>query len=205
MIYTLFYKYARSGSLPEYRLKDLKQALIVDAKKIFLYGLVIFVIGTLCGILILLLLSLSPYTLILTIPLALFVLLPFSYTPFVYILEETSLINAIIKSFKLGIPTWGAIFAIRFISSFIVFIIQLIVCLPWLMGLMVNSYATIAVMSGETVVLPGFFPFLMFFLVTIALLISYLTNVLIISAMAFQYGSAETKRKELLMEDNQSL
>ena len=205
LIYTLFYKYARSGSLPEYRLKDLKQALIVNAKKIFLYGLVIFVIGTLCGILILLLLSLSPYTLILTIPLALFVLLPFSYTPFVYILEETSLINAIIKSFKLGIPTWGAIFAVRFISSFIVFIIQLIVCLPWLMGLMVNSYATIAVMSGETVVLPGFFPLLMFFLVTISLFISYLTKVLIISAMAFQYGSAETKRKELLMEDNQSL
>ena len=66
----------------------------------------------------------------------------------------------------------GSYFCNQVYISFIVFIIQLIVCLPWLMGLMVNSYATIAVMSGETVVLPGFFPFLMFFLVTIALLIS---------------------------------
>lgn len=207
LVYTLIQKYVEDGYLPQYHLKDLKKLLLENTKKVFLVGLVTFVIGIILMLILVSLAYLTLYTLILTIPLIIFVLIPLSYTVYIYILEKTSLIVAFRKSYQLGIRTWGSIFAVGLITAFLVGIIQTIAALPWSMALMVNNLANIAWLRGEEVILPGFFPFLMFFLAFVAILISFLGNIMQLIPMAFQYASAEESRREreLLQNDNQSL
>lgn len=205
LVYTLLRGHAETGSLPAYRLKDLKQPLLANARKVFFSGLLLFAVGLLCGALAVGLAVLTPYTLILTVPLAVFILVPLGYLTYIYIFEDVPLTAAVVKSYKLGIPTWGAAFSVLLISYLLALVIQVVACLPWYTAVMVENLAYVAQMRGEGGVLPGFFPYLMFFLVLAGTLISFLANMLVLSAMGYQYGSAETKRKALLAETNQLL
>lgn len=203
LVFTLLKKQAELGGLPAYRLKDLKAPLLANARKVFSCSLLLFAIGLLCGVLAVVLAMLTPWTLVLTLPLLLFVMVPLSYTIYIYIFEETTLLSALVKSFKLGVPAWGATFAVLLVSFLVALIIQVVAVLPWYTALMVDHLAYLSQMRGEAVALPGFFSYLMFFLALVGILISSIANTIAMSAMAFQYGSAETKRKEQLTEETQ--
>lgn len=196
LVCTLIQKYAEEGVLLQYRLKDLKKLLLENTKKVFLVGLITSVIGAVLTLIFAFFAYLTLYTLILTVPLIIFVLVPLNYTVYIYLLEKTSLIVAFRKSYQLGVRTWGSIFAVGLIAAFLVGIVQTIAALPCIMALVVNNLANMALLRGEVAVLPGFFPFLMFFLAFIAILISFLGNIMQLIPMAFQYASAEESRRE---------
>lgn len=207
LIYTLIRKYATRGDLPSYRLKDLKEPLLANAKKVFLLGLALFVVFGLYTMLAGLLAWLSLYTLILTIPLFFVLVLPFFFSAYVYILEELPLFAALKKAFVMGMRAWGSTFAVLFVTGLLAGIIQFVAYLPLTVGLMAGKLAANAVMKGEVASLPGFFPLLIFVLTAIALLVSILSRMMIIISMGFQYASVETTRKERLQleEEVQSL
>ena len=203
LIYTLIHKYIEVGRLPAYQLKDLKHPLLANAKKVFIAGLITFVLFAVLITLIYLLATLTLYTLIVTTPLFFFLLVPFIYIECVYLLEHTTLMDAVKKSFSLGVRTWSSTFAILFLMSFLIGAIQLVASLPWFIGLMTGTLAQNAILEGGAGTLPGFYPYLMFILAGIAFLITLLSRGAVLITMAFQYASVETMRKERLLEEAQ--
>lgn len=200
LLYTLLQKYSSGNFLPVYKsLKEIKEPLIKNAKKLLVVGVVIGVVVVLLGLLSVFLLSLSPYTLIITLPLLFFIFLPFSYTGYIYVFEEIALLAALKKSFKVGIKYWGGTFVILFFISIPAGIIQLICSLPYILGVTVVSLVASSVTVGDVVNLPWYYSFLIFLLTIISFLGSYLAQIFIVVPMGFQYGNVEAVRKEQLL------
>ena len=204
LLYTLVQKYAEHGALPAYRFKDLKKDLLVNAKKIFFLGLLLFVLVAIYVGLSISLLCLSFGFFVVSVFLFFVLALPFSFFGYIYILEDISLLDAFKKAFVMGMRTWGSTFAVLFITGFLAGIIQVIAYLPWGIGLMVGQLATGSTLLGGDSTLPGFFPYLMFVLGAIAVLVSTLAQMMPVLSMGFQYASVETARRERLQSEKET-
>lgn len=203
LFYTLLQKYAERGTLPAYRLKDLKNELITNAKKVFLLGIILFGLFAVYAGIFFLLMWASLYTLVVTVPLFLVLWLPFCYSGYIYILEDIPVWNALKKAFVMGMRTWGSTFVVLFLTGFLVCVIQTVVYLPWMVGLMAGNLASGAALLGGESALPVFFPYLMFVLGVIAILLSALAQMMVVLSLGFQYASVETSRKERVQLDQE--
>ncbi|MEG2573860.1 MAG: hypothetical protein RSA44_04265 [Bacteroides sp.] len=204
-LYSVIQKYAELGVVPNLTLKNMKLLLITNAKKLLLIWLVFAALFILYGALVCGLAYLSLYTLLLTIPLFFFLIMPLSYTNFIYLYEGTSIVASFKKSFKLGLPSWGSIFVIVLLMGCLAALFQLIVSLPWMSLMMAASFANVSMLQGDVVSLPGYFGVLVFFLSFISVLLSSLSSIIVTIPMAFQYASVEASRREREQEETQSL
>lgn len=197
LIFTSLQEYIELGYVPAYKLKEIKTSLLKNMRRLvsmwFVMFVCLFILLAACGAL----LNLSLYTMIITIPLLLFVLVPLAYAIFIYIFEGKDLIASIKKSFGLGVPNWGSTFVVSVLMSALAVVVQIVASLPWITTVLVENLARLSVLQGNEANLPGFFPVLVFVLAMVATFISILSGGLLgIIPMAFQYGSIEARRKE---------
>ena len=195
-LYTALQNYAEAGNLPVLPLKEMWTPVLRNAKKLFYVGFFIVLFYG-CLLLISWLGALaSIYTLIVILPLAVFLLVPLSFFGFRYVLEPEEMGIAFRKSYRMGITFWGSTFAMLLIAAVLVGIIQLVASLPLLTSLYVERVAILSQMEGNEAVLPGFFRFLLFFLAFVSTFVSLVSVTLSVVLMAFQYGSAVTTGNE---------
>ena len=202
LLYVWLGQYADGKVCVEYSWKQLFEPMKRYAGRLLGAGVVSVVAVLACLAFCGGLFMLSPYTLIGTLPVVLFVLVPFAYLPAVYVFDGCSLGAALVKSFRRGVPTWGAMFAVSLVAWVVCSLIAIVGSLSAIVGSLAVIFS-LADFSSEAV-LPVYFPFLMFFFAVMAVWISSMAHSLVIVAGVFQYGSVEASQREW-EEENQSL
>lgn len=200
-LYTILHNYAEKGYLPVVdNLKPIWPSLLKNARKVFLTGLVIVFVFTIYVVLaIAACVHLTLYTLLLTIPLFIFLLIPAIYLGFIYVFENITLWMSIKKSVKMGIRNWGGTFTVFLFSGIIGGFVQVVFLMPWAIGVVVGAFANQATLLGDPVTLPAFYPYLMILLSFVSGVGVSLSAFVSFFPLAFQYGSAEASDKDRVM------
>ncbi len=110
---------------------DIKSLLLRNVKRLFLMGIACGFLFFFAVILVVLLAVLTPFTLILTIPLLFAFMVPLALMAPIYLFEDISLGEAFAKTFRLGFATWGGVFLILLVMGLIASVLQGIVSIPW--------------------------------------------------------------------------
>jgi len=123
----------------------------------------------------------------------LIILFPLTLMTPIYLFEDDiKLMPALKKSFHLGFPTWGGIFAVLLLLELIAGLVSSLLSLPWVIAL----FASIAfgLEEGATGFVGTFGFDLMFYVLTVfMLLVSFISYGLIVVGLAYQYGHAAEK------------
>jgi hypothetical protein len=206
LVYALMQTYAtRADRLQNLTLNDFKERLTGNTWKclriIFFLIFVTIVIIAFAGLLAVLV---SVYSLILTIPLLiLFILclIPFMLLVPAYIFErEISFFGAVRKAWKLGISTLGGMFGLMFVLSIITSVIQTVTMLPWYITIIVGNVMAITTESGmdQSVI----YKFILYILGLIQSYGVYVSSVISVTGLAFQYFHAREKVEGVTIESN---
>ena len=194
--------------MPAYSLGDMKSLVFPGLKRVVVPGAFVLAVMAFCAAVVLLLCRWSVYTLFASLPVLLVFLLPLSgYMVNICVWEDTSFGDALAKSFRLGFSTWGSLLAVALMSLGIAVCVQVVFALPFVLSslafalpFVLSSLAFDASVSSSSGELPSFFPVLMFLFSFIGLCATYFSMAVMLVFGAFQYGSAETRRKERLAE-----
>ena len=205
LLYTLVKEYPLRDSIASLSFKDIKGKILLNTKRFFIVNLVLLVFVIIYFALLAGLFLLTPWTLVVTVPLLLFIMIPFTYAQEIYLFEEIKVMAAVKKGFKLGIPNWAGTFFLLILADIFAVIIQAIAFTPWAVGSFVQSLSFSSILDGNASTLPGYFSVLMFLLCVIAYFITYLAQLIPSVSMMFQYFSATQKQTEKEEEQNQSL
>ena len=98
-----------------------------------------------------LLAALTPFTLILTLPMLVACVIPLSLFSPIYLFENIGIWEAFKKTYRLGFATWGGVFLIALIMGLIGGILQGITMLPWYVATIVKYFFAMSD-SGSAVI-----------------------------------------------------
>lgn len=205
-IYAMMQTYAtRENRLQDITLNDFKDSLVRNAWKclritfllIFVYILIIFVAAFLAAIV-------STISLVITIPLLIaFIvcLIPLMMLIPVYIFEHNiNIVDAIKKAWKLGTATLGGMLGLMIVLYIISSVIQTITMLPWYLTLifgMVFSLSSESMMTQSVI-----YKFAIYILGLIQSYGMYVSTIIGIIGLAFQYFHAREKVEGITIESN---
>ena len=196
-VYAFLKRFSQDGALPACSLKGMKGLVASELKRVAVPGLFLMAVLAVCAAVVLLLCKWSVYTLFASVPVFVALLLPlWGYLVNISVWEGVPFGKALTKSFRLGFSTWGALLAVALISFGIAVCVQVVFTLPFVL----SSLAFDAAASSSGGALPSFFPVLMFVFSFIGVCATYFSTAVMLVFSAFQYGSAETRRKERLAE-----
>lgn len=132
--------------------------------------------------------------LVLIVPLAL-------WTP-IYLYERASIFNALAKSFRLGFATWGGIFAVLFVMGIIAYILQGVVAMPWAISMVVNQLFTLSEFGGNGADPSVATSFMNYIFAVLASYGAYLSMILVIVGISYQYSHANEKLSHISVESD---
>ncbi|MBQ9669114.1 MAG: hypothetical protein IJV45_10310 [Prevotella sp.] len=166
--------------------------------KLLLAGIVIgLLIGVLVALLMMLMFSFNPivgavFVLLFYIGLVA-LMLPFALTMPIYLMEdEIGIIEALQKAWRLGIATWGGIFAVEFVLGLIGSLLQTLTFLPWYLLVVFGMVFTLQGEGGGFAGSTGY-AFLQY-LSSVWMCLGYLlVAVLSTVGLTIQYGHASDK------------
>lgn len=168
---------------------DLKPVLFKNAKRLFVAWLFMTGIGFLVLIVVGVLIAITPWTLLLTIPFLIACILPLSLLPAIYLFENIGIWKAFRKSLRVGFATWGGIFGVTFVTGFIANVVQGVLSIPYMVVLVVGVALTTSGMQAEitTSVGFGFMSYLFAVLMNFGI---YLSMIFTLLGLIYQYGHA---------------
>lgn len=202
LVYALMKTYSkREGRLEGITLKELKPQLLHNAvamikMSLFLFLLVLVALGVVVGLFVL-----TPFTLILTIPLFVACVVPLSLFAPVYLFEEISLVEALTKTFRLGFATWGGVFLISLVMSIIASILQGVVGTPWSVAFMVKNIFSLSE-GGDAAGASMGYSFVLYLFAILQCFGMYLSAIFTILGITYQYGHASEVVDSVSVEDD---
>ena len=190
LVYALIKTYnEREERLEGITLSSLKFLLLKNAGrllKLTLFGMLVVII--VCVVLALLA-ALTPFTLILTIPLLIACAVPMALFSPIYLFENIGIWEAFKKTFRLGFATWGGVFLISLIMGLIGGILQGITMLPWYVATIVKYFFAMSD-SGSAVTVSPVYNFFLYLLGILQAFGVYLSSIFGIIGIVYQYGHA---------------
>lgn len=208
IIYTLVKEYPQRDSLERIQFKEIKNKIILNSKRFLMINVVFILFGILFSILLIGMFMLSVWTLLLFIPLIIFIFIPFAYTQQIFMFEEIKVMKALKKGLRMGWYNWSGTFFLLLLACIFTQIISMVVFTPWQVGMYVQSLSFISVLDGNAPNLPSYFGILMFVFFVVGFFIASLAQLIPSVSMMFQYFSATQKAIENEAEKaeiNQSL
>lgn len=202
LIYALIRTYNdREERLEGITLSALKPMLLKNMGKLLKIVLLAILLMFIAIFILILLTALTPFTLILTIPLLIACMVPMTLFAPIYLFENIGLWAAFGKTFRLGFATWGGVFAISLVMGFIGGILQGIAMLPWYIGTIVKYFFAMSDSGSVVTVSPvyNFFLYLMGILQTFG---AYIGSIFTIIGLAYQYGHASEVVDSVSVEDD---
>ncbi len=193
LVYALLQLYGmRESRLAGMTMVELKPLVLRNFGRCLLqipFGLLVMIVWMLVLVP---LVALSPWTLLLTVPLSIVCMIPLALFSPIYLLEDITIWKAFVKSFRLGFPTWGGILLIVIVMGLISGTAQGVIGLPYQVAVMVKYFFTLSDMGSETTVSGGYnvFLYLLSVLMTFG---GYLTMVFSLLGLAYQYGHASER------------
>lgn len=202
LIYALMMTYRkREGRLEGITLGELRPLLLHNVVAMIKLTLFFFVLMMVALCLLVGLVVLTPFTLILTIPLLVACAVPLSLWAPVYLFEEISLIGALKKTFRLGFATWGGVFLITLIMGIIASILQGVAGIPWSVAFMVKSLFSLSE-GGDIAGSSVGYTFLLYLFGILQCFGIYLSAVFTILGITYQYGHASEVVDSVSVEDD---
>jgi len=206
MVYAMMQTYAvRHNRLQDVTLDDFKDLLVKNSQKnlilifafLFTFVLIAFMMGFLAAIT-------SALSLLITVPLlivACIFLIPLMLIAPVYIFErDITLREAIRKAWKLGMATLAGMIGLVIVLSIISSVIQTVTMLPWYLTIMLGMVFSLASESAmnQSVI----YKFVLYILGLIQTYGMYVSSIIGIIGLAFQYFHAREKIEGVTIESN---
>ncbi|MDR2916995.1 MAG: hypothetical protein LBV74_19555 [Tannerella sp.] len=206
MVYAMMQTYAtRENRLQDITLNDFKEALVKNVWRclriifalLFVYLLIVFIMAFLAVIV-------STISLVITIPLLIafiICLVPLMMLVPVYIFEhDIDFFDAIKKAWKLGTATLGGMLGLMIVLNIIASVIQTVTMLPWYLTLI---FGTIFSISSESMIAQSvIYKFAIYILGLIQSYGMYVSTIIGIIGLAFQYFHAREKVEGITIESN---
>lgn len=137
---------------------------------------------------------------ILTFPIFLYTLIPFSLIQASFLTQRSSYWKAIKEGFTLGTLYWARSFVAALLIALLLCVVILIFSLPYYISSYAYINATLSVLEGNESILPGYFN-VMFFLFTILLQFALaICSFFFYTALALYFYNLQARRKEKLSE-----
>lgn len=202
LIYSLIKTYnEREERLEGITLSALKPLLLKNMGKLLKLTLFGILLGVIICVVVVLLAVLTPFTLILTVPLLIACAVPVALFAPIYLFENISIWEAFKKTFRLGFATWGGILLIALVMGLIGSILQGITMLPWYIATIVKYFFAMSDSSSAVTVSPvyNFFLYLLGILQTFG---AYLATIFTIIGIVYQYGHASEVVDSVSVEED---
>jgi hypothetical protein len=189
LVYTMMKTYSnREERLSNITMNMMKPLFFHHLLRVIITILVLIVVFAAFTTFIILLGMASPFTLIITIPALLFMIIPATlFTP-TYLFEDISLGQAITKTCRIGYRTWGGTFLIGLIMGIFAYIVQIVMSLPWYISFMINTI--LGINNGNQITTSVGFSFMLYLFGIILTFGNYLSTTLILIGFSYQYGHA---------------
>lgn len=202
LVYSLIKTYnEREERLEGITLSALKPLLLKNMGKLLKLTLFGILLGVIICVVVVLLAVLTPFTLILTIPVLIACAVPVALFAPIYLFENISIWEAFKKTFRLGFATWGGILLIALVMGLIGSILQGITMLPWYIATIVKYFFAMSDSSSAVTVSPvyNFFLYLLGILQTFG---AYLATIFTIIGIVYQYGHASEVVDSVSVEED---
>ena len=122
------------------------------------------------------------------------VMLPLTLVPSIYLLEDNiGVFEAYMKGFRLGFATWGGIFAITFVISFITFVIQSFTMMPWYILSMVKMVINVSDKQDGSFFNSFLYDAIQYITCILTCLGYFISCIIEVVAITIQYGHASDK------------
>lgn len=190
MVYGLVKLYnERQERLAGVTFADLKPVLFGNMKRLFILGCFMVAVTLLVILVMSLLIVVTPWTLLFTIPFLIACALPLSLFPPIYLFENIGIWEAFKKSLRLGFATWGGIFGVTFVTGFIANVVQGVTSIPWIVVVAIGAALTTSGTQTEITASVGFgfMNYLFAVLMTFGIYFSMIFSLL---GIVYQYGHA---------------
>lgn len=202
LIYAMMKTYGkREERLEGITLSELKPLLMHNVVALIKMSLFTFLLMLIVLTIVFGLAVLTPFTLILTIPLLIACAVPLSLFAPVYLLEDISLIEALKKAYRLGFATWGGVFVITLVMSIIASILQGVIGTPWSVALMVKNIFSLSE-GGDAAASSAGYGFVLYLFGILQCYGAYLASVFTILGVTYQYGHASEVVDSVSVEDD---
>lgn len=202
MIYALIRTYnEREERLEGITLSALKPLLLKNMGKLLKLTLFAILLVIIAIFVLILFAALTPFTLILTIPLFIACMVPMALFLPIYLFENIGIWAAFKKTFRLGFATWGGVFAISIIMGFIGGILQGIAMLPWYVATIVKYFFTMSD-GGSAVTVSPVYNFFLYLLGILQTFGTYIGSIFMIVGLAYQYGHASEVVDSVSVEED---
>ncbi|KAA6344380.1 hypothetical protein EZS27_007999 [termite gut metagenome] len=193
LIYTLMAKYnEREECLAGFTFADLKQSLLIRAKRILLVFLFCLVVSGLVVLLLIALVAVTPLSLFLTVPLFLVCTVPLFLLIPVYMFENTGIFRAFVNAFRLGLATWWGVFIVYLLGAIIACLFSIIFSIPWTVTTVVRHIFFLSDVPSEITISTGY-NLMQYLFAVIMLFGTYLSGVFVSVGLAYQYAHARKK------------
>ena len=204
MVFGLMQTYERRTTrLKGFTLSEFKPLLLQNCVKAARIVFFFFGAGMLAAGILMLLVFISPWTLLVTTPLLLVALVAFMIpsslmTP-IYIFEDIPFIPALKKAIKYGFAAWGETFLVVFVFGLLSGIVSSVTTIPWNFLTIIGMFFSITDPdTGLNMAL--WYRILSWLLGIIQSYGIYLASILVSAGVAFQYFHLREKREGITMQ-----
>lgn len=168
---------------------DLKPLLFSNAKRLLILWLFMTAIVFGAIVAMALLIVITPWTMLLTIPFLIACIFPLTLLPSIYLFENIGVWQAFLKTFRLGFATWGGIFGVTFVTGFIANVVQGVLSIPYMVVMVVGVALTTSGMQTEMTTSAGF-GFMNYLFAVLMTFGIYLSMIFTMLGLVYQYGHA---------------
>lgn len=167
----------------------LKPLLFSNAKRLLILWLFMTAIVFGAVVVMALLIVITPWTMLLTIPFLIACIFPLTLLPSIYLFENIGVWQAFLKTFRLGFATWGGIFGVTFVTGFIANVVQGVLSIPYMVVMVVGVALTTSGMQTEMTTSAGF-GFMNYLFAVLMTFGIYLSMIFTMLGLVYQYGHA---------------
>ncbi len=206
LVYGMMQLYAqRENRLIKLTFKEFKPLLLKYMGKSFRIMLFYFTVALLLGIVIGGLALLSLWTLVLTL-LLFAVLVIISISPMamfvpIYLFEDRPFFESLNRAFRYGMSFWFEIFGVIFVFGLIAGLVNTVTYLPWYLVVVVGQVFSLA--SPETGINQSiWYQFLVYILGIIQSYGAYISQIITMTGIAFEYFHIREKREGITVKTN---
>ena len=205
LIYAMMQTYAtRENRLRDVTLDDFKEILTKNTWKYLRIIFLILFVYLLIASIVLFLAYISMITLFLTVPILIvfiILLIPIMIVAPVYIFErDIKLIAAIKKAWILGTATLWGMLGLIIVLNIIASVVQTVTMMPWYLTIVISSVFSIA--SESTMNQSFFYKIIVYILGLLQSFGMYVSMIIGIIGLAFQYFHAREKIEGITLESN---
>lgn len=196
LVFGMFRKYSTLGYVPVMRISSWFAWTRRDIWRFFLCLLFIVFFMVILALVSIMLVSLSAWTLIVLVPLWVYLMVILAVFPYFYMMENNPLWSAFVMAVRKGTPSWGAGFGICVLGIILAGVFGVVCSLPATITLLIDYFVALGAQDGEVAQMPAYYAVLKTLFYVISMYAGYLQMLIWGAPLLFHYSSLMSHEKE---------